>query len=151
MAPDPQSTCTCPPGWPMPLHIRCPVGHESDVERHYSRCALYDRRLHAAAAWCPVPDCFGNAQARPRGGPLREETIMAEDNGIQQLTALVTRLERLFDQQHPTNQDVNSRFERMAARWDGYIVELRQFNQRLQIILERLLPRGGANGGETAP
>jgi len=81
-----------------------------------------------------------------------------ENNGMEELRMLVTRLERLFDQQHPTNQDVNSRFERMAARWDamterwdGYIVELRQFNQRLQMILERLLPRGGANGGETAP
>ena len=58
------STCTCPPGWPLPLHIRCPVGHESDVERHYSRCARYDPRQHPYAAWCPVPDCIGNAQAR---------------------------------------------------------------------------------------
>jgi uncharacterized protein YukE len=95
-----------------------------------------------------------------------------ENNGMEELRMLVTRLERLFDQQHPTNQDVNSRFERMAerwdamaARWDGYIVEQRQFNQemrqdnqemrqmnaRLQAILERLPPRGGANGGETAP
>jgi len=38
--------CDCPPGWPMMLHIRCPVGHESDVQRHYSRCARYDPRLH---------------------------------------------------------------------------------------------------------
>jgi len=58
------STCTCPPGWPMPLHIRCPVGHESDVERHYSRCPRYNPHLHAASSWCPVPDCIGNARAR---------------------------------------------------------------------------------------
>jgi hypothetical protein len=44
-----------------------------------------------------------------------------------------------------------ARWDAMTERWDGYIVELRQFNQRLQMILERLLPRGGANGGETAP
>jgi len=88
-----------------------------------------------------------------------------EHNDMEELRMLVTRLERRFDQQHPTNQDVNSRFERMAERWDamaerwdGYIVEqrqinqeMRQFNQRLQAILERLPPRGGANGGETAP
>jgi hypothetical protein len=48
----------------MMLHIRCPVGHESDVQRHYSRCARYDPRLHPYATWCPVPDCLGNAQAR---------------------------------------------------------------------------------------
>ena len=81
-----------------------------------------------------------------------------EHNDMEGLRMLVTRLERRFGQQHPTNQDVNSRFERMAERWDGYIVEqrqinqeMRQFNQRLQAILERLPPRGGANGGETAP
>lgn len=88
-----------------------------------------------------------------------------ENNSMEELRMLVARLERLFDQQHGINQDTNARFERMterwdamAARWDGYIVEqrqinqeMRQFNQRLQEILERLPPRGGANGGETAP
>jgi len=82
-----------------------------------------------------------------------------ENNGMEELRMLVTRLERRFDQQHATNQDVNSCFERMAARWDamterwdamaarwdGYIVELRQMNERLQAILERLLP-GSGNG-----
>jgi hypothetical protein len=46
---------------------------------------------------------------------------------------------------------MTERWDAMAARWDGYIVELRQMNERLQAILERLLPGGGANGGETAP
>ena len=68
-----------------------------------------------------------------------------ENNDMEELRMLVTRLERRFDQQHPTNQDVNSRFERMAERWDGYIVEVRQMNERLQAILERLLP-GSGNG-----
>jgi len=77
---------------------------------------------------------------------------------MEELRALVARLVRLFDQQHGFNQDTNARFalmaerwDAMAARWDGYIVELRQMNERLQAILERLLPGGGANGGETAP
>jgi len=88
-----------------------------------------------------------------------------ENNSMEELRMLVARLERLFDQQHGFNQDTNARFalmaerwDAMAARWDGYIIEqrqinqeMRQFNQRLQSILERLPPRGGANGGETAP
>ena len=68
-----------------------------------------------------------------------------DNNSMEELRMLVARLERLFDQQHGFNQDT------MAERWDGYIVELRQMNERLQAILERLPPRGGANGGETAP
>jgi hypothetical protein len=75
-----------------------------------------------------------------------------DNNSMEELRMLVARLERLFDQQHGFNQDTNARFALMAERWDGYIIEqrqinqeMRQFNQRLQSILERLPPRGGAN------
>jgi hypothetical protein len=74
-----------------------------------------------------------------------------DNNSMEELRMLVARLERLFDQQHGFNQDTNTRFAMMAERWDGYIVEQRAMNARLQSILERLPPRGGANGGETAP
>jgi hypothetical protein len=74
-----------------------------------------------------------------------------EDNGMEELRLVVTRLARLVETIGQQQQQSNTRWDEMAARWDGYIVEQRQFNReqrqmnaRLQAILERLLP--GSNG-----
>jgi hypothetical protein len=70
------------------------------------------------------------------------------------VTRLAHLVEAMGDQQQQANtrwEAMAARWDAMAARWDGYIVEQRQFNQRLQSSLEHLPPRGGANGGETAP
>ena len=81
-----------------------------------------------------------------------------ETNGMEELRGLVTRLAILVGTIGEQQQQTHADLMMMAERWDGYIVEQRQFNQemrqmnaRLQAILERLPPRGGANGGETAP
>ena len=83
---------------------------------------------------------------------------MAEDNGMEEPRAIVTRLALLVERMGDRQEQADERFTAMAERWDGYIIEqrqinqeMRQINQRMQAILERLPPRGGANGGETAP
>jgi hypothetical protein len=79
-----------------------------------------------------------------------EEIPMADDNGMEELRAIVTRLallvERLGDRQEQADERfaaMAARWDAMAQRWDGYIVEQREFNQSLQMILERLLPGSG--------
>jgi hypothetical protein len=63
-----------------------------------------------------------------------------DPGGHAALRLLVTRLAHFVEAMGDQQQQANTRWEAMAARWDGYIVEQRQFNQRLQSILEHLPP-----------
>jgi hypothetical protein len=96
----------------------------------------------------------------------RLERLFDQQHGFNPDTnARFTLMAKRWDAMAARWDAMAARWDAMAARWDGYIVEQRamngrlasfideqrQFNQRLQSILERLPPRGDANGGETAP
>jgi uncharacterized protein YcsI (UPF0317 family) len=68
---------------------------------------------------------------------------MADHDNMEELRSIVTRLALLVETIGEQQQQTNANLMMMAERWDGYIVEQRQMNARLQAILERLLPGSG--------